>query len=64
MSDVDTQQIFMCDVHRFVVVVRGGEMSCRGTPGHRGAGCESCDATVDRALSACGWAVDRREVAS
>ena len=46
----EEQWIFMCEKHRFVIVVRRDEITSRGTPGHRVTGCETCDAAVDAAF--------------
>lgn len=46
------QAIFMCQQHQFVTVVRGAEVDCHGTPGHRAAGCEACDKVVADAFDA------------
>lgn len=53
--------MFACSEHVFVVVVRGAELSSRGSPGHRVAGCAECDTAVDDAFDAAGFsAVSKR----
>ena len=44
------QAIFTCPTHQFVTVVRGTELDCHGTPGHRVTGCETCDKAVNDAF--------------
>ena len=46
------QTIFMCKEHSFVVVQRGGEIDCHGSPGHRVTGCTECDKAVREAWDA------------
>lgn len=52
MSGADDQRVFVCPAHEFVIVVRGDEMSSRGSPGRRATGCETCDRIVDEAITA------------
>lgn len=51
----DRQQIFVCDRHRFIVVVDSRGASCTGSPGVRTAGCDECEQVVDDAWRAMGW---------
>ena len=55
------QAIFMCGDHQFVTVVRGSEVDCHGTPGHRASGCETCDKVVADAF-ACAEAAVRESL--
>ncbi len=54
-SDREDQRIFICPVHQMVIVAwSDGQLSGRGSPGHRGTDCPSCDAAVDDAFTYAG----------
>jgi len=51
---MEDQRIFTCLTHNFTTVARAdGEVSCRGSEGHRDPDCDDCTAVVNDAFD---WA--------